>query len=461
MSRCIARTRNFDRCRNPVERGHILFCRRHRWWGVLALGTLLISVTTLLANWAAITGTPLLATATPTPSPTLTSSPSPSPAPTATLRPVSDYLYYMVVIDASSAMADSFHGFRTWDVALETVNHILDKLNPDSHFGLVVVGGSGSPETGDPCSEPSAAFVPMADNNRNDVWERVSGFEPQRGGAFDVAFNTAKDELQSLPPDAVKMLIFVTGANDTCEEGDEWTELERAIELMKGIELYGQIVILDENGARSQSIADRINEVLPDKVNALAPQSVAQLQQVNIAVINNVTNYVEVAMNPPQVSTAPPATQVAQIATTVMAATRPATVVGTVSSTPSETQPSTQPPPTVSPTSTPPSPPPLVQLTGVEFKTTGIGCQIDVQVSVSNGAASGSFHVWNASFGAEGDIYPTTTLQVGTNWASNFSLDNLLTLGGNQPEYYQHEVWFEYNGVQSNRLVNLQCPGVP
>ena len=46
MSRCVARTKDLERCRNNAERGSI-FCRRHRWWWLMALSTVIVSVVAL------------------------------------------------------------------------------------------------------------------------------------------------------------------------------------------------------------------------------------------------------------------------------------------------------------------------------------------------------------------------------------------------------------------------------
>jgi hypothetical protein len=107
---------------------------------------------------------------------------------------------------------------------------------------------------------------------------------------------------------------------------------------------------------------------------------------------------------------------------------------------------------------TPPPPAtltPVVELLSVNYLTSGIGCVIDITVRVSGSPATGSFHVWNASFGPEGDIYSITTLLVGT-----YS-GHVVVLGGRPPEWHVHEVWFEYNGASSNRLPGLVCPDVP
>jgi hypothetical protein len=119
-------------------------------------------------------------------------------------------------------------------------------------------------------------------------------------------------------------------------------------------------------------------------------------------------------------------------------------VLPTLTSTPTPT-------PTVTPTSTPT---PLVELLSVDYLQPGAGCQADITVRVTGSAASGSFHVWNANDPLTGEVSPPTVLRVGT------SGDNLVTLGSLEPKYYTHEVWFEYNGASSNRLIGLICPGL-
>lgn len=49
MSRCIARTKDLERCRNDAEGGGI-FCRRHRWWWLITFFGSLVVVTTVGAN---------------------------------------------------------------------------------------------------------------------------------------------------------------------------------------------------------------------------------------------------------------------------------------------------------------------------------------------------------------------------------------------------------------------------
>src|SRR5689334_4361606 len=52
---CIARTKNFERCRNHTEPWS-LFCRRHRWWWLISLLGAVITITTIGANIAQMFG---------------------------------------------------------------------------------------------------------------------------------------------------------------------------------------------------------------------------------------------------------------------------------------------------------------------------------------------------------------------------------------------------------------------
>jgi hypothetical protein len=111
------------------------------------------------------------------------------------------------------------------------------------------------------------------------------------------------------------------------------------------------------------------------------------------------------------------------------------------------------PTPTLTPTPTG-TPTPMVELLSVAYLQPGAGCQANIKARVNGSAVSGSFHVWNANDPPTGEVSPPTVLQAGA------SDDNLVTLGGPDPKYYTHEVWFEYNGASSNRLTGLICPGL-
>jgi hypothetical protein len=110
--------------------------------------------------------------------------------------------------------------------------------------------------------------------------------------------------------------------------------------------------------------------------------------------------------------------------------------------------------PTITHTSTP-TLAPSVQLISASPRTTGIGCQMDIMVKVSGSAATGSFHVMNSSNGPSGELYPAAILPIGT-----FG-NNIVKLSGSQPETYEHEVWFEFDGIESNHLTGLLCPLLP
>lgn len=116
------------------------------------------------------------------------------------------------------------------------------------------------------------------------------------------------------------------------------------------------------------------------------------------------------------------------------------------------------PTPTLTPSPTPslsptPTPAPRVELISVEYLQPGAGCQVDVTVNVSGQALTGSFHVWNASYDdPAGVVFEAESLPPG------LSSGYLLTLDGDQPAFYTHEIWFEYPDGASNRLTGLVCP---
>jgi hypothetical protein len=237
-------------------------------------------------------GTPTL-----TPTQTLTITPSATFTLSPTPRSEADYSYYMVVLDATINMKNSFHGYSMWDAAIKTTNEVLRVLPQKSHYGLVVIGGTDAPGKSSPCEEPSTVTMPFSPQNQ--VWENITRLTPTGGGSFLSAFLTARDQLLELEPTMSKAMVFITGANDTCEGEDEWEGLKKALEVTDNVKIYSQIVILDENGAKSQVIADRINSV-SENVNAQAPQTVADIQAGGttvVSVVNNVKYYVNTYYN--------------------------------------------------------------------------------------------------------------------------------------------------------------------
>jgi hypothetical protein len=371
----------------------------------------------------------------------------------------------MIVLDASANMNEAFDGQTKWDAANESINAILEGLEPGANYGLVTVGGSASAEGIDPCDEPSnvrSFFAP-----RPNASAQIAQLQPAGGGSLYTAFVLAKNQFEGLPENTVRMLIFITGSSDTCEGRDEWKELERLLTISDdaGEKLYSEIIILDEkDGFTAQSLMERISS-RSENVNVQMPQNIPALQQVSAAVVTNINVYINTTIaNYP--------TLTPEVSPTFTLTPKPGTptLTPTITTTPTITLTTGAPTtaltwtPTVTPVtpSATPVPATTVELISATYLTQGVGCQIDVQVRVNGSPATGTFHVRN-DFYASGNsnAYPQTTLQLGTNWASAFSLSNLITLGGDKPEYYQHEVWFEYNGVQSNHLTSLVCPGIP
>ena len=242
-------------------------------------------------------------------------------------------------------------------------------------------------------------------------------------------------------------------------------------------------IILLGDGADAQKIADRLN-LSTKKGHAQAPQTLAQLQTASETLIGNVTKYVnaELASLPtfePLVSSytltaAPGALTSTPAASSYTLTPKPGALTSTLSSssytlTPRSGTPTFTPtitftpaPATLTSTSTPTiartptqTPAPSVELLSANFRSKGIGCQVDITVKVSGSLATGSFHVMNSSNQPVGEIYPEMLLPIGTYG------NNVVTLSGNQPATYSYEVWFEYSGVQSNHLTNLVCPLVP
>jgi len=417
-----------------------------------------------------IYGTPTLTpsitltpTQTLTPTPTVTNTFTPTPSATAT--PKAQGVYYMIVLDASAKMADPFDGKTKWDAANETIHAILEGLEPGANYGLVTVGGSASVEGDNLCNEPSnvrSFFAP-----RPNVSNQITQLQPVGGGSLYTAFVLAKNQFEGLPENTVRMLIFVTGSSDACESQDEWKDLARLLTINdeSGVKLDSEIIVLDgKGGFTAQTLMEKISSS-SDNVNMQVPQKFSALQQSATTVITNVNAYIKNT-----IANYPTLTPIVSPTLTLTPVPGTSTLTPTITTTPTLTL--TTGAPTTALTWTPsvtpvtPSatlvPPTSVELLSATYLTQGIGCQIDVQVRVNGVPATGTFHVRNDYY-APGDssTYPQTTLQLGTNWASTFSQSNLITLGGDKPEYYQHEVWFEYNGVQSNHLTGLFCPGIP
>lgn len=385
----------------------------------------------------------------PRPSETSTSTPSPTATPVQTGTPtsISSPVYYMIVIDASEQMDTSFDGQTKSEAAREAAETILDGLEPDANYGLAVIGGAPTIKEIDPCDEPSV--VKRTFSARNAVSDQIAQLQPAGEGSLYTAFFLAKNQFEGLPANTVRALIYISGLSDACKSRDQWAQLENLFKVPFGVDphLYSEIIILDDS-AEAQLIAGRLNDASKN-IHVQVAESVSVLRQAYRTAVDNVRNYVSVAL-------ASLPTQTPDMTSTSLPTLEQDTPTMTASSTltPLPLSPTL----TLSPSSTPsptPTQQPSVELLSARYLTTGIGCQADIIVRVTGSPATGSFHVWNVNYGPEGRVDAMITLPVGT-----YS-GNPVTLGGHQPESYFHDVWFEYDGTQSNRLEGLKCPLLP
>jgi hypothetical protein len=337
---------------------------------------------------------------------------------------------------------------------------MFEALNRNSNYGLVAVGGSGTTGDFDPCTAPSTPLIPLVSDQgvvfpsdaleMNDVIGQINQLQPTGGGSLYAAFGVAKKQLEDLPANTIKTMIFITGSTDTCESRDEWSELERILQLPDLVGLYSEIIILDENaGLITQSIAERIN-ALSSSVNVQVSQNNQQLQQITESVISQVNTRVE--QQQAGLDSGAPVNVSPVISTTSV----PQVVVATQPQIAATIPPTAAPPSPIPPTPIPQPtniPAPFVYLEFSRYlNESGNTCDAEVIMYVSGSTATGHFHVWNASFGPEGDVYEElVSQQVGSN-------TYVVGLGGNQSEYYEHKVWFEYDGKQSEPLNDLVCP---
>lgn len=393
-------------------------------------------------------------------------------------------VFYMIVLDVSAQMNEPFAGRTRWEAAREATETILNGLEPGAQYGLVTIGGSATNEGIDPCNQPSVARMPFS--ARSAVLDHVSQLQPAGGGSLYTAFFLARQQFEGLPASMVKALIVITDGVDECPGQNEWLRLESLIKAMDeaGPEFHSEIVVLAEGlDPQSAAVVKRIDES-SSFVNFQLPTDQALLQLAGETVLGNVGSYVNSVLDARPTET-PDAlrftlTPESGLPTNTLSASsytytpipgfetntpgpssytltpRPgtATFTPTVTFTPVPRTATMTLTPTLTRTPTP-TQPPTVELLSASYRTTGIGCQVDILVTVSGSAATGSFHVMNSSNAPTGEVFQQVILPLGT--YSN----NIVSLTGNRPESYFHEVWFEFDGVESNHLKNLKCPFVP
>jgi hypothetical protein len=448
----------------------------------------------LLLAGCAPTATALPPTRTPRPTVTrfpLTETPSLVPFSTATTAPsftptsVSNSIYVMFVVDASEKMNQPFDGKTKMDAARESIQAILGGLEPGANFGLVVIGGSSATEGVDVCNQPSVTRIPFS--AQKTVSDQVSHLQPAGGGSMYSAFVLARRQFESLPANTVRFLIMITDKSDECLGQDEWKGMENLSKVLDqaGLEFHSEIIVLDEQeDSTLKSSSDRIGIWSKGKIGFQFPHNLSMLQETNQAVVGRAKGYADAIRAAFPTQTPEPAgftlTPDLGLPTNTLSASSytltpipgletstpgPSSYTltprpGTATFTPTVTL--TPVPRTDTPTLTPtitrtptPTQAPVVELVSSSYRTTGIGCQVDILVRVSGSPPTGSFHVLNSSNGPDGEVFQQVILPMGT------YNGNIVSLSGNRPESYLHEVWFEYNGLQSNHLKNLKCPFVP
>jgi hypothetical protein len=259
--------------------------------------------------------------------------------PKSSTPPFSESLYYMVVLDASGDMMSSFDGKTKWEAARDAVQKILGDFNDHSNYGLILVGGrklEGS--NNDPCQSPSTPNIPVVKKAgevlsqkkllKTAVLDYIEAQIPSGGGSFGRAFSLAQFQLQDLPKEMIKTIIFITGSSDSCANQDEWEELLRKINEAKqlGINVQSEIIILDET--RNPSIEEFIkkvnaaNQVTEDPagsspVNVQVVHTNIELQQTIIIVIQNIEVNVTELLGTKAASTPRSPTQAALMSTEI------------------------------------------------------------------------------------------------------------------------------------------------
>ena len=402
---------------------------------------------------------------------------------TFTPTPVGNNVYYMFVLDASTAMTKPFDGRTRWDAANELLSALVTRMAPGANYGLIVVGGSPLTEGLDPCNEPSVASASFSTQQK--TMAKVSSLALDGGGSLYNAFLLAHDQLEGLSPDTIRELVLITSPRDACESRNEWGDLEKFLKAnASGMGFYSEIVILEGGSdTNSNKFFNQVGVTYDDArvrfaKNFTELQKVADItstalshyeERMNLAIQSNAALASSFTLTPrpttPTVTSGTPTNT--QTPVTFTPSFTP-TVTSTPSSTYTPTITLTSPPstltatwtPTRTPTRTATTSPASVTLLAVNYLTSGVGCQVDVQVSVSGSAAVGSFHVKNASMTGSGQEYSQMTFQLGTTWVSAVSTLNLLVFPGDQQQYYAHEIWFDYNGRESNHLKQLVCPGL-
>jgi hypothetical protein len=400
--------------------------------------------------------------------------------PTYTATSAASAVYYQIVLDASSNRS------ADWDSVQTSAQKILDALEPTANYSLITIGASPPTEGVDPCLQPSVARTPFT--AQRVVSDTIKGLQPAGGGSLYTAVRLALSQFEAVPDNTLNVLIVITGSADACQR-DEWSNLEQQFKVnaQTGVQLHTEMIVVDAAiNPAVQTVTDRIVKASKSKnVKIQFATDAATLSSAADTLINNVKAYVTngLATRPtegalsssftltpkPGAATITPGgassftltPKPGELTATLSASSytltpRPGTATFTPTITftpvPITFTATLQPSATLSPTATLP---PSVTLVSANYRTKGIGCQVDIMVKVTGSPARGSFHVMNSSNTPNGEVYPEVFLPIGSYG------NNIVMLDGNQPATYHHEVWFEYGGLQTNHLTGLICPLIP
>jgi hypothetical protein len=219
---------------------------------------------------------PATATPMPTPTqpPTLTLTPSPVPEVA--------QVYYILILDASSRMTDSFAGSDTkWTSARKSALDLLTVgLPPGANYGLIVLGGNqlGSTQT---CDDPNRMLVSLASRQQQAVINEIESLEPQGVASLTSALALARDQLGKLPAGLEKTIIVITGGGDSCCPDDMWESLLDLLRLsFSSINAYTELIILADEEVDEEVLAvvQEITQLGLENVRADAPTDQEKLE---------------------------------------------------------------------------------------------------------------------------------------------------------------------------------------
>lgn len=209
--------------------------------------------------------------------------------------PIAESIYYMVVLDVSDAMKEPFDIYPSkWIAVREAFQGFYERSHPDSNYGLVLIGGQNPQErSGDPCSLPTVPLIPVVSENGEalphkkltlpKLQEQVEGQQPQGGGSLSRAFFLAKNQLESLPLEASKVIVLIANASDTCRGKIDWETLAGEIELVSKIAIRKELILLDVEATQEvTAFAEQMNAM--DEAAGISVQVVQTYSQLVMSI---------------------------------------------------------------------------------------------------------------------------------------------------------------------------------